>query len=79
MRDLVIGLFSGTAHFLKMNHEAERDEAKQNNNLDLDEELSLYQRQRWEIKTLFSQSDKILARCIESVRKRTLMKRPQQP
>ena len=28
MRDLVISLFSGTAHFLKMNHEAERDEAK---------------------------------------------------
>jgi len=38
MRDLIIGLFSGTAHFLKMNQEAEREEAKQSN-LDLDEEL----------------------------------------
>ena len=54
MRDLIFSLFSGTAQFLKMNHEAERDEAK-SSNLDLDEELSLYERQRWEIKTLYSQ------------------------
>ena len=54
MRDFIISIFSGTAHFLKLNHEAERDEAKQIN-LEEDEELSLYHRQRWEIKTLYSQ------------------------
>ena len=69
LRDLIIALFSGSAHFLQMNHEVEREEAKETG-LDLSEELKLYQRQRWEIQTLYMQQEKTLSRCIASVKKR---------